>query len=341
MSYDNLKLEKGMYRQEGMNFTQVLESLDPSENYRGTALEGTDAFQRQLKRFGIRVKGAGSSPVEKFFRTMDSAVLFPEYIARTVRQGMEENDILPAITATTTVIDSMDYRSIYSEPTEEDKALRNVEEGTVIPATQVKTKEHLVRLTKRGRMLVASYEAVRFQKLDLFSVMLRQIGSYIQKMQLQDAVDVLINGDGNDNAAAQYTVGTSPISGSSGTLGYDQLVEFWGQFDPYTMNAILCSTGTMTKLLKITELQNPMTGLNFQGTGKLTTPLGAQLHRTGAVPTGKLIGLDTRYALELVRAGDVLVEYDKLIDRQLERAAITSISGFGKICDGAACVLNV
>ena len=341
MSYDNLKLEKGMYRQEGMNFTQVLESLDPSENYRGTALEGTDAFQRQLKRFGIRVKGAGSSPVEKFFRTMDSAVLFPEYIARTVRQGMEENDILPAITATTTVIDSMDYRSIYSEPTEEDKALRNVEEGTVIPATQVKTKEHLVRLTKRGRMLVASYEAVRFQKLDLFSVMLRQIGSYIQKMQLQDAVDVLINGDGNDNAAAQYTVGTSPISGSAGTLGYDQLVEFWGQFDTYTMNAILCSTGTMTKLLKITELQNPMTGLNFQGTGKLTTPLGAQLHRTGAVPAGKLIGLDTRYALELVRAGDVLVEYDKLIDRQLERAAITSISGFGKICDGAACVLNV
>ena len=82
MGYDNLKLEKGMYRQEGMSFTQVLESLDPSENYRGTALEGTDAFQRQLKRFGIRAKGAGSSPVEKFFRTMDSAVLFPEYIAR-------------------------------------------------------------------------------------------------------------------------------------------------------------------------------------------------------------------------------------------------------------------
>ena len=51
--------------------------------------------------------------------------------------------------------------------------------------------------------------------------------------------------------------------------------------------------------------------------------------------------LDNRYALELVRAGDVLVEYDKLIDRQLERAAITSISGFGKICDGASLVLNV
>ena len=341
MGYDNLKLEKGMYRQEGMSFTQVLESLDPSENYRGTALEGTDAFQRQLKRFGIRAKGAGSSPVEKFFRTMDSAVLFPEYIARTVRQGMEENDILPNITATTTVIDAMDYRSIYSVPTDEDKELQDVEEGAQIPETEVKTKEHLVSLTKRGRMLVASYEALRFQKLDLFGVMLRQIGAHIQKQQLMDAVNVLKNGDGNNNAAKVFTIGTSPITGTKGTLDYDQLVEFWGQFDPYTMNTLLCSTNTMTKMLKIPELQNPLTGLNFQGTGKLTTPLGAQLHRTSAVADGVIIGLDNRYALEQVRAGDVLVEYDKLIDRQLERAAITSIAGFGKICDGAACVLNV
>ena len=341
MGYENLKLEKGMYRQEGMNFTQVLESLDPSENYRGTALEGTDAFQRQLKRFGIRAKGAGSSTVEKFFRTMDSAVLFPEYIARTVRQGMEENDILPAITATTTVIDSMDYRSIYSNPTDEEKELKEVEEGACISETQVKTKDHLVSLSKRGRMLVASYEALRFQKLDLFGVMLRQIGAHIQKQQVSDAVKVIINGDGNDNAAVQYSVGTSPISGTAGSLGYDQMVEFWGQFDPYTMNTILCSTGTMTKLLKIPELQNPLTGLNFQGTGKLATPLGAQLHRTNAVDDGTIIGLDNRYALELVKAGDVLVEYDKLIDRQLERAAISTISGFGKICDGAAAVLKV
>ncbi len=341
MGYDNLKLEKGMYRQAGMSFTQVLESLDPSENYRGTALEGTDAFQRQLKRFGIRAKGAGSSSVESFFRTMDSAVLFPEYIARTVRQGMEENNILPDIVATTTVIDSLDYRSIYSNPDADALALQDVAEGGEIPTTSVSTKEHLINLTKRGRMLVASYEALRFQKLDLFGVMLRQIGAYIQQQQLADAVDVILNGDGNDNAAASYTVGTSPISGTAGTLGYDQMVEFWGQFDPYTMNTILCSSSTMTKMLKIPELQNPLTGLNFQGTGKLTTPLGAQLHRTGAVEDGVIIGLDNRYALELVRAGDVLVEYDKLIDRQLERAAITSISGFGKICDGAAAVLNV
>ena len=112
MAFDNIRLEKGMYRESGKSFSQVLESLDPSEAYKGTALEGTDAFQRQLKRFGIRAKGIGSDTVEKFFSTFESAVLFPEFIARVVRQGMEENNILPSIVATVTDIDAMDYRSI-------------------------------------------------------------------------------------------------------------------------------------------------------------------------------------------------------------------------------------
>ena len=191
MSFENLKLEKGMYREGGKSFTQVLESLDPSENYKGTALEGTDAFQRQLKRFDIRVKGAYSDPVEKFFHTMESSVLFPEYISRAVKQGMEESSILPKITATTTMVDSMDYRSVYSDASEEDKMLCDVVEGAQIPMTQIKTKSNLVQLNKRGRMLVASYEAIRFQKLDLFSVTLRQIGNYIQTMHLKDAIKVL------------------------------------------------------------------------------------------------------------------------------------------------------
>lgn len=339
MSYENLRLEKGMYRESGASFSQVLEKLDPSENYKGTSLEGTDAFQRQLKRFDIHVKGAGSDSVEKFFSTLDSAVLFPEYIARAVRAGMEESDVLPKLCATTTRIDAMDYRSVYADAAADDKALADVAEGASIPATEIKSKANLIRLRKRGRMLVASYEAIRFQKLDLFSVTLRQIGAYIRAMHLQDAIDVLLDGDGNNNAAPVLTVGTSPISGTAGTLGYKQLAEFWAQFDPYAMNTLLCGSGVMLKLLEMPELQNPLTGLNFQGTGTLSTPLGAELIRTARVPDGKLIGLDRRYALEMVQAGDVDVEYDKIIDRQLERAAITTISGFGKIMADAAKVL--
>ena len=333
--FDNLRLEKGMYNEAGRSFTQVLEREDPSEQYKGTALEGLDAYQRQLKRFDIKVKGAGSDAVEKFFATSQSAVLFPEYIARSVRQGMEEANLLPHITAAVTRFDGMDYRSIASVPDDDQRALRWVEEGAAIPQTQVKTQENLVKLHKRGRMLVASYEAIRYQKLDLFSVTLRQIGAHIARMLLSDGVDVLMNGDGNDNEAeADETTAAS-------TLTYDDLVTFWGKFDPYEMNTLLVSPDVMLKMLKLTEFKDPLTGLNFQGTGKLTTPLGATLLRTSVLPEGTAIGLDKRFALEMVQGSDVTVEYDKLIDRQLERAAITTISGFAKIFQNASRVLEV
>ena len=339
--FENIRLEKGMYGRSGHTFTQTLEELDPSEHYRGTPLEGLDAFQRQLKRFDIKVKGAGSDLVEKFFHSTDSAVLFPEFVSRVVRQGLEEESILPHITATVTNFDGMDYRTIASIPTGDQKALRRVEEGAEIPQTTVRTQENLVRLHKRGRMLVASYEAIRFQRLDLFSVTLRQIGAYIGRQHLQDAVEVLLNGDGNDNAAEKFTIGTSPISGSKGTLSYEALLDFWSQFDPYTINTMLVSTDVMLAMLKLSEFQNPLTGLNFQGTGNLTSPLGAKLLRSAAVPQGTLIGLDKGYALEQICGSQVTVEYDKLIDRQLERAAITSISGFAKLFGEASKVLTV
>ena len=333
--YDNLKLDKGMYREAGRSFSQVLEREDPSERYKGTSLEGLDAFQRQLKRFDIKVKGEASDPVEAFFRTSDAAVLFPEYISRTVRQGMEEGDVLPHITAAVTRIDGMDYRSISSEAVGEEKKLRPVPEGTMIPSTSIKVQANLVKLKKRGRMLVATYEAVRFQKLDLFSVTLRQIGAHIARTHLEDAGDVMINGDGNENPAAVTT-----LEAGKG-LDYEALVGFWAKFDPYVMNTLLVSGDVMLQLLKLPEFQNPLTGLNFQGTGKLTTPLGATLLRTSVLPVKTAVGLDRRFALEMVRSGDVVVEYDKLIDRQLERAAITTISGFAKVFPKASQVLKV
>ena len=329
--FDNVKLEKGMYHEAGKSFTQVLEKLDPSEQYRGTALEGLDAYQRQLKRFDIRVKGAGSDLVDKFFSTSQSAVLFPEYIARCVKVGMEEANILPDITATETLIEGMDYRSITSVP-EDEKKLKHVAEGAAIPQTTVRTRDSLVKLHKRGRMLVASYEAIRFQKLDLFSVTLRQIGAQIGRMHLEDAINVILNGDSDGNKANETKVNE---------LTYDNLLTFWNAFEPYQLNTLLVGTDMMPKLLGMQQMQDAAAGLDFHGTGKLITPMGAKVLRTSAMPANTIIGLDKNYALEMVKSGDVMVEYDKIIDRQLERAAITTISGYAKIFEDASRVLTV
>ena len=331
-NFETIRLDKGLYT-SNKGFTAALEEIDPSENYKDTALAGLDAFERQLKRFDIRIHGAGSDCVEKFFATTDSAALFPEYVARAVRKGLERADLLPLIVATRTEINGLDYRTIASVPTEAEKELKDVEEGASIPETVVHTQENLVTLKKRGRMLCASYEALRFQRLDLFTVTLQQIGAYIARTQLKDAVGVLQNGDGNSNPAP-----TSSLAGESVT--YADLVDFWNEFDPYELNTFIASPDMAAAVLKLSEMRDAAAGLSFHGDGKPVTPLGAVLLKSAAVPAGKLIGLDRTCALEMVQAGPVLTEYEKLIDRQLERAAITQICGFSKIYTDAARVLS-
>lgn len=332
--FENITIEKGMYNPNGYGLTKTLEKLDPSENYKGTSLEGLDAFQRQLKRFDIKVSGAGSDTVEKFFQTSSSAALFPEYISRAVHQGMEQADVLKDIIASTTHIEGLDYRSIASVPSDSDKELQTVAEGAAIPETAVKTQENLVKLQKRGRMLVSSYEALRFQRLDLFTVTLKQIGAYIARTQLKDAIEVLISGDGNTNPAAT-------VAASGDTLAYSDIVNLWGQLSPYQLNTIIAPTDMVTAMLNMPQMQDSAAGNTFHSTGKMITPLGANLIHAPNMDSGKLIGLDKGCALEMVIAGDITTEYDKLIDRQLERAAITCTAGFAKIFTDASKVLTV
>ena len=55
----------------------------------------------------------------------------------------------------------------------------------------------------------------------------------------------------------------------------------------------------------------------------------------------KHYGVSSQLRKLMVQAGDVLVDYDKLIDRQLERATVSVISGFAKLFNDASVVLNV
>lgn len=335
MSFDNIRLEKGMYG-TGRSFTQTLEALDPTENYKGTELEGLDAYERQLKRFNIRPSGADSSVVAKFFQTSDAAVLFPEFVSRAVRYGMDEASFLPDIVAATTNIDSMDYRVMDLNMSTDNARMNVISEGETLADADFTVSDRTIRLKKRGRMLTTSYDVLRFQRLDIVSIALKRIGSYLAQSLMEDAVDVLLNGDSTDanNGAESIT-----LSGDAYT--YAELIDFWGEFSPYELNTILASPNVTATLLKMSEFRDAAAGLNFHGTGKLITPFGANLIKTKCIAqTDLMIGLDKNCALEMVKVGDIETDYGKLVDRQLEQIAITAITGFARILPGCVKTLS-
>lgn len=317
-------------RQRGTDLTGYLEELDPSRPE-----SALDAFERQLAVAGIRISGANSDPIDRFFSTKESAVLFPEFVSRSVRSGMDDFRKLEKIVGTRTRIDSDTYKTIYMDDSvlsAGDLELARVGEGAALPRIEIKTAEHSIAIYKFGRYLEATYEAIRRRKAAVVAVFLRAVGVQIQKDKFAAAIGVLIGGDGNGNAAPVQT---------TASLGYGALVEFSLAFAPYELNVLVTNKATAKALLTLSEFADPAVSLNFQTRGEMITPFGAELLIDEAVPANKVLGLDRRFALEEVYETSVLTESEKLIRQQLEGTAISEVAGFGRIINSATRVLSI
>lgn len=331
-NFDNLPLEKGMYNHAGMTFGGVLESLDPSEKYVGSALEGLDAYERQLKRFDIRVGGGCASTVEKFFENSQTAVLFPEFVARAVKAGLDADTTIPAVVATASEVDGTSFNAV-SMPSGAPALIEDA--GDEMGEALMTLSTTATPLKRYGLCVAASYDALRAQKLDALAVLLGGVGEGLAKKYLADAVTALKAG------TTVYTVGTSPIGGTKGTLDYGALIDFWNTFSGCEMNTMLVSRDAAVAMLKLGEFQNAAAGLDFQATGRLITPLGATMIPCSALNEGEIIGLDRTKALEMAVSPAVCVETDKLISRRLDRIAVSGAAGFAKLCGSAVGVLKV
>jgi hypothetical protein len=146
---------------------------------------------------------------------------------------------------------------------------------------------------------------------------------------MNDAVNALFDGDSVEKVAI-----------ANETLEYSDLVNLWASLNPYKLSTMIMTGNTMVKLLNMDEFKDSNAGLNFHGTGNLITPFGTEVLRFDDWDDDVVIGIDKNYALEKVQAGDVVTDYDKLIDRQLERATITTITGFSPIFNDACKLLT-
>ncbi len=316
--YNDIKLEKGLYNLSGKSFTAALEELDPTANYCGTPLENLDAYERQLKRFNIRISGQDCDRVEKFFTSTESAVHFPEFVARSIRKGFNET-VLSSVCAAKTVCGCGQYLGC----TLDDSAdYETAAEAETLPTATVRESSSATVLAKYGRLISASYEAIRQQRLDVFGVMLRSIGVKLAAYVTKQAVTVL---------AANVT----PITTTE--LTYADLAKLYGEFDCFDMNTVIVSPAIASKIVAMEQLAD----VSADEKGVIMLPFGSELVKTSAADDTKIIGIDRNFALEFITSSDLVMETDKLIDRQLDQITVSITCGFRKITPDAVKVLSI
>jgi hypothetical protein len=349
---NDIKLSLSLYRdanEKGLTLSQYLEYLDPSDKY-GPG-EELDAFERQVKKVSENLVAQGKSPlvmksipekgiwaskVEAFYQTEESAVIFPEWINRTARQALVADDILNEMIAIRTPIDSNAYRTIYFTHDAKKASKKRVTEGAEIPATEMKTSENTIKIHKYGRRIRATYEAIRRERLDKISLMIEAIMKQAGVDRAADAYDVLINGDGNNNAATSYSLADL---GDNTALTYTGWATFLFKFYPYQMTALI---GGINELVKFLTMNAPnvdpirlIEQLRFDRTaqqGEMAQSIfnNYRIIYLPSAAANKLVGFDKRYALEMVsEVGSDITETQKIISSQWEEIVISEVNGFG------------
>lgn len=321
--YNDIRLEKGLYRLSGKSFTQALGELDPDCSYAGTELEGLDAFERQLKRFNIRVSGADCDIVDKFFTTTESAVLFPEFVRRAILSGMEL-PILEEIVAVNSRAGAIDYRPYTVALTNNAAYSTTTAEGASLPETTIKQTSSALTTTKLGRIISTSYEAVRYQKLDLFACTLRCIGSQLANEIAKSALTTL-------------ETGADTEAGTEGGFVFSDLTALYGEFADYDLTTLVASPATCAALMALSGMEECESD---DGGISVKLPFGPRLYKAKSYSGTGVIGLDKKYALQMITDSDLVLETDKLIDKQLDRIAVSVRFAFNKMFGGAVKVLT-
>jgi len=324
---------------ERKSLSCLLEELDPSKPE-----DQLDAFERQLAKNGLKISGEGADYVERFFATSTSAALFPEFVNRTIRAGQQMMTYLADVVAVRTKIDDNSYRTLYMSDAEAgsvaaDRELKRVGEFGDLPRVKIRTAEHTLTIVKYGRYLEASYEALRRKKANVVAVFLQALGLQIEKDKFKEAMRVIINGDGNSNAANIISC-TTP-----GTLAYDDLLKMLMAFygSGYQLNTMITPSANCRLILNMSQFSNALVvGLDTMKTGALPKPFGATLipDPSGIVPANYIACLDNRLAIEEVYETDLMVESEKVISQQFEGTAITEVVGYGKLMKDSCYVLK-
>lgn len=257
---------------------------------------------------------------------------------------------LSELVAMTTPISGQDYRSFYLTYDAEQLRKFRVGESAEIPIATISGSENIIRLHKYGRGLRASYEELRRMRVDKLARFIQVAAVQSEVDKVAAAIDVLINGDGNNNAATNHDLTTLDSGATAGTLTLKGWLAFKMKFaQPYTITTALMQEAVALQLalLNTGSANIPLVQANLGGLGTSVTPInqfadGVRYGWTAEAPALKIVGFDRRFALEhVVEIGGQIDEMERFITNQTQVMTMTEVDGFAIFDKNSVRVLDV
>lgn len=346
--------------QAGISLSTYLNNkyADIVEKYNGEL----DAFDIALLSKGIIVKdnlefGIQSSSMMTFFTTDENKMLFPEFMVRQLRQISGMPSIINEIVASTRVITGDAAKQVVLDLSNTPAGAKNkqalkkrrIAEGANIPVATLKLGEIAIKIYKYGIGVKATYEVLRRTTIDMFRKQMELVSLQAGYDEVGAVVEVIVEGDGNTNAAQVYKASELNPDAKEGKIDEITLVKFLVKQAPFNYDTILVDEEIYTQICTIlldknlTNAINPRVNFEFPQ-GLLSNLRVIYSEDLGLSKDGKhqIIGLAKKYAIEkTVEAGSIINEVSKTIENQTQLAVMTENAGFNKIDARASAILEL
>jgi len=320
---------------KGQQLYETLRSLGITYNAYFKAAD-TDLEEYCAEEFGIDLR---KITVDRFFQAdPNTKWLFPDIVRDAVLTGMRRKPVYPELIIRDEKIEGTAYDVPYVVEDAEQEELRSVAEGAAIPESEIKYGDRVVRIDKKGRGVIASYEVIRRMSVDMLRVHLQRMGERLGRNLDARVATVLVSGDSSGAATAATTVNTA----TSGSWVYGDIVKGFlklAMANYFTPTHMLTNSDLAQIILTMDEFKEALL-FDFAKTGTFPNPLGVKLVPMVDQPANKLTILDRNYAVSKLTEQDLLVESDKLINQQWDRSYLTVVTDFAIIYKEARIVVQ-
>lgn len=265
-------------------------------------------------------------------------------IDNELRYKQIQPSVLPLLVSRTRTINSESFRSLFlTDSTAQSAArLRRVAEGAAVPYVSFSYSENSNVVHKYGRALRWTYEQARRTSIDMVSWAVGYIAAVSTRDKEDDAIDILVNGDGNSGTSATANSGSTYDSGAAGALTLKMLMNFRLQAftRPYSANIVIGRPASLTTLflLNAGSANLPVASILQANTSNMnpayftmarTTLDGMIAIDSTVVAANALLFIDGRYCLEMLKeANSDVVQTDQIVQSQWNEIVFTENIGW-------------
>ncbi len=270
----------------------------------------------------------------------DTRWLVPEVIREAIRLGLRRSPIHPNIIRASETVEQpsqvMPYIEFSGDTTMDDTA-----EAETIGVGSVSYGSKTVNVHKKAKGIEFTYESIRFTNINLASIFFEDVGVRLGHTLDAMAISCIINGD---VTGGTYSAPVLGVEDAADGITYYDLLRMWihGGLIGRSWQTMIGDEDMILTVMDMAEYKNRQSSYDPKLNLNIHVPIvtSPEIYAHVSASSGTLIMQDNRFGLVQLTAIPLLVESEKIVNRQIEGTYASIMTGFAKLFRDSSLVLD-